>query len=356
MDTKLPNFENLVCPLPLRQNERIILSHGSGGRITKDLIEFLFFRYFRNNELSKGNDFADILIPAANQKLIISTDAHIVSPIFFPGGDIGRLAVAGTVNDVSMSGGEPRFLSASFILEEGLLVSDLERIAQSMQKTAAEAGVLIVSGDTKVAEKGKADKIFISTTGIGFAPADLNIGGQFARPGDAVLLSGSIGDHGIAVLAARNELGFSTPIESDVAPLNHLVRRLVTEIDNIHVLRDPTRGGLATTLNEIALQSSVSVELEETSIPVKKEVKSACEMLGFDPLYIANEGKMVVILPKESADAALSILKEVPLSKDAALIGRVIAPNGQPRVTMRTNIGGTRIVDILSGELLPRIC
>ena len=356
MDTKLPNFENLVCPLPIRQNERIIISHGSGGRITKDLIESLFISNFQNRELAKGNDFADILIPGGNRKLIISTDAHIVSPIFFPGGDIGRLAVAGTVNDISMSGGEPRYLSASFILEEGLLLTDLEKIAKSMQKTAVEAGVIIVSGDTKVTERGKADQIFISTTGIGFAPADLKIGGQYAEPGDAVIVSGSIGDHGIAVLAARNELGFTTLIESDVAPLNNLVRDLVSEIVQIHVLRDPTRGGLATTLNEIALQSNVSIELEETSIPVKKEVKSACEMLGFDPLYIANEGKMIVILPEQYVDAALSVLKKSPQSKDAALIGKVITPDGKPRVTMRTSIGGTRIVDMLSGELLPRIC
>ncbi len=356
MEIKHSNFESFVCPLPIKQNERIILSHGSGGRKTKELIDSIFLRYFTNSVLAEGNDFADILIPEKEQKLIISTDAHIVSPIFFPGGDIGRLAVSGTVNDVSMSGGQPKFLSASFILEEGLLLSDLEKIVISMQKTAEEADILIVSGDTKVVEKGKADKIFISTTGIGFAPSNLKIGGQYARPGDTVILTGSIGDHGIAVLAARNELGFSTHIESDVAPLNHLVKSILSATHDIHVLRDPTRGGLATTLNEIALQSNVSIELVEEAILVKNEVKSACEMLGFDPMYIANEGKMIIISPKSKEDIILRILRESALSKDAAVIGRVIPGENHPRVTMHTSIGGIRIVDMLSGELLPRIC
>ena len=351
-----PNFEYLVCPLPIKQTERIILSHGSGGRITKDLIESLFFRHFHNDELAKGNDFADILIPKKEQKLIISTDAHIVSPIFFPGGDIGRLAVAGTVNDISMSGGQPEYLTASFILEEGLPLAELERIAASMRHTADEAGVLIVAGDTKVVEKGKADQIFISTAGIGFAPANLHIGGQSASPGDSVILSGTIGDHGIAVLSARNQLGFVTSIESDVAPLNLLVKDILSVTQDIHVMRDPTRGGLATTLNEIARQSEVCIELDETAIPVRDEVRSACEMLGFDPLYIANEGKMVIILPDSRAEKVLQILKKSPLGKDAAIIGKVKKSEGYPRITLKTSIGGTRIVDMLSGELLPRIC
>jgi len=326
--------------------------------MTRDLIDSVFQKHFANPVLSKGNDFADIELDNTkeNGKIIISTDAHIVNPIFFPGGDIGRLAIAGTVNDISMSGGDPKYITASFIIEEGFSISDLERIAVSMQNTAEEAGVILVAGDTKVAEKGKADKIFISTAGIGFAHTDSNIGGQYAEDGDAVIISGSIGDHGIAVLAARNELGFRTSIESDVAPLNHMIKSALMASPGIHVLRDPTRGGLATTLNEIALQSGVSIELIETDIPVKKEVNAACEMLGFDPLYVANEGKVIIILPAAEVEAVLLVLKDHLLGKDAALIGYVHKSVSNPRVTMKTRIGGTRIVDMLSGEMLPRIC
>jgi len=351
-------FNNLVCPLPLAHKEHIVMSHGSGGRMTKDLIDNVFAKHFSNPSLAKGNDFADLILPNDNhrRKLIISTDAHIVSPIFFPGGDIGRLAVSGTVNDVSMSGGEPLYLTASFIIEEGFPIADLEMIAESMRQTADEAGVWIVAGDTKVTEKGKTDKIFISTTGIGLASADKEVGGQCAQPGDSIIISGSIGDHGIAVLAARNELGFRTTIQSDVAPLNNLIKSVLDVAPDTHVLRDPTRGGLATTLNEIALQSQVSIQLIEKDIPIKTEVKSACEMLGFDPLYIANEGKVIIILPENQALKALQALKTNPLGKDAVVIGQVIQSSGTPRVTMKTVIGGTRIVDMLSGEMLPRIC
>jgi hydrogenase expression/formation protein HypE len=352
------SLDNMVCPLPLPHKDRIVISHGSGGRMTKDLIDTVFAKYFSNPALAKGNDFADLIIPDDNlyRKLIISTDAHIVSPIFFPGGDIGRLAVSGTVNDVSMSGGEPLYLTASFIIEEGFSISDLERIAGSMRQTADEAGVLIVAGDTKVTEKGKSDKIFISTTGIGLAKTEKEIGGQCAQPGDAVIISGTLGDHGIAVLAARNELGFRTTIQSDVAPLNKLIRSALDAAPDIHVLRDPTRGGLATTLNEIALQSQVSIHLIEKDIPVKPEVKGACEMLGFDPLYVANEGKVIIFLPENQAQKALLALRSHPLGKDAVMIGHVIQTTGTPRVTMKTLIGGTRIVDMLTGEMLPRIC
>lgn len=352
------SFDNPLCPLPLAHKDRIVMSHGSGGRMTKNLINTVFAKYFRNPALAKNNDFADLLLPDDNQrrKLIISTDAHIVSPIFFPGGDIGRLAVSGTVNDVSMSGGEPLYLTATFIIEEGFPIADLERIAESMRQTADEAGVLIIAGDTKVTEKGKTDKIFISTTGIGLAPAEKEVGGQYAQPGDSVIISGSIGDHGIAVLAARNELGFRTTIRSDVAPLNKLIKSVAEAAPDIHVLRDPTRGGLATSLNEIALQSQVSIQLIEIDIPVKAEVKGACEMLGFDPLYVANEGKVIIILPENQAQKALQALRLLPLGKDAVIIGQVIKPAGTPRVTMKTVIGGTRIVDMLTGEMLPRIC
>jgi hydrogenase expression/formation protein HypE len=359
MDKKVkPSLDSLVCPLPLAHKDRIVMSHGSGGRMTKDLIDTIFAKHFSNTALAKGNDFADLLLPDDNQrrKLIVSTDAHIVSPIFFPGGDIGRLAVSGTVNDVSMSGGEPLYLTASFIIEEGFPITDLERIAESMRQTADEAGVMIVAGDTKVTEKGKSDKIFISTTGIGLAPAEKEIGGQCAQPGDSVIISGTIGDHGIAVLAARNELGFRTTILSDVAPLYKMIRSASEAAPGIHVLRDPTRGGVATTLNEIALQSQVSIQLVENDIPVKPEVKGACEMLGFDPLYVANEGKVIIILPEVQAQKALLALKGHPLGKDAVIIGQVMQPIGTPRVTMKTVIGGTRIVDMLTGEMLPRIC
>ena len=356
--TGKPSLDNLVCPLPLAHKDRIVMSHGSGGRMTKDLIDSVFAKHFSNAALAKGNDFADLLLPVDNnhRKLIVSTDAHIVSPIFFPGGDIGRLAVSGTVNDVSMSGGEPLYLTASFIIEEGFPIADLERIAESMRQTADEAGVMIVAGDTKVTEKGKSDKIFISTTGIGFTSSEKEIGGQCAQPGDCVIISGTIGDHGIAVLAARNDLGFRTTIQSDVAPLNKLIKLVSDAAPDIHVLRDPTRGGLATTLNEICLQSQVSIQLIEKDIPVKPEVRGACEMLGFDPLYVANEGKVIIILPEDQSQSVLQAIKSHPLGKNAVIIGQVIQPEGTPRVTMKTVIGGTRIVDMLTGEMLPRIC
>jgi len=350
------NIDNLFCPLPITQKDHITLSHGSGGKATKDLIESVFLNHLKNDILIKGNDFADITIENNSDKFIVSTDAHVVSPIFFPGGDIGRLAVSGTVNDVAMSGGRPLFLTASFIIEEGFLISDLVLIAESMAKTAQESGVMIIAGDTKVVERGKMDKIFISTTGIGLASQMNPIGGQYAREDDSVIISGSIGDHGIAILAARNELGFRTQLQSDVAPLNNLIHDALMASKEIHVMRDPTRGGLATSLNEIALQSHVSIELSESAIPIKKEVRRACEMLGFDPLYIANEGKVIIIASQGSESDILSALRNNPLGKDAALIGRVKSSHSTPRVTIKTDFGGTRIIDILSGELLPRIC
>lgn len=350
--------EGPVCPLPLGHSGEIVLGHGSGGSMTLDLIKNIFNKHFSNPLLDKGNDFADLILErnSSKGKLIISTDAHIVKPIFFPGGDIGRLAVAGTVNDVSMSGGQPAYLTASFILEEGLHISDLDKVALSMRETADEAGILIAAGDTKVAEKGSADRIFISTTGIGFSDASTKIYGQSAQPGDAVIISGTIGDHGIAVLAARGDLGFRTSIESDVAPLNRLIQDILSAGLDVHVLRDPTRGGLATSLNEIAQQSGVSIRLDEEKIPVKTEVASACEMLGFDPLYVANEGKVIVILPSGEANKAIEIMKKNKYGKQAVFIGNIEEKTDVPRVTMSTRIGGTRIVDMLSGEMLPRIC
>jgi len=352
-------FENFTCPIPLPANKTVSIGHGSGGSLSKSLITSVFYKHFSNDILDKNNDFADLIQDALTDgtRIVTSTDAHVVSPLFFPGGDIGRLAVAGTVNDVSMSGAVPKYLTASFIIEEGFPIEDLDRIAASMRQCADEADVQIVAGDTKVVEKGKADKVFISTTGIGIKQKDLSIGGQHAEPGDSVFISGTIGDHGIAVLAARNELGFSTEIQSDVAPLNDLIQDILSVSDNIHVLRDPTRGGVATTLNEIAAQSNVRITLDETTLPIRREVQGACDLLGFDPLYVANEGKVLIISKASDDEAILAALRDHPLGKYGRKIGTVASIEGNaPIVLMKTVIGGTRIVDMLTGAMLPRIC
>ncbi|MCJ7623538.1 MAG: hydrogenase expression/formation protein HypE [Anaerolineaceae bacterium] len=351
-------FEGPVCPLPLRHDEQIVIGHGSGGQMTQRLIENLFLPYFNCEPLCAGNDFAKVgLSNNSNLRgnIAISTDAHIVSPLFYLGGNIGHLAICGTVNDVAMSGAVPRYLTASFILEEGLPIEILSRIIQSMQESADEARVQIVAGDTKVAEKGKVDQIFITTTGIGWIPEGLRIGGAQASPGDVVILSGTLGDHGIAVLEARGNLGFKTNIKSDQAPLNHMIQDIIKAAPNTHVLRDPTRGGLATALNEIAKQSNVGILLDEEKIPVKPAVRAACEMLGFDPLYVANEGKVIVIVPKDEAGNALDVMHKNCYGLDAAKIG-TITEKPENRVLLKTVIGGTRLLDTLSGELLPRIC
>lgn len=353
-DASTPHMQGPVCPLPVKNYDQIVMGHGSGGKLTQDLIHQYFVPYFSNPSLLEGNDFAQIQ-SCQGGRFVVSTDAHIVSPLFFPGGDIGRLAVSGTVNDISMSGGIPLGLTASFILEEGFLISSLEKIIQSMAATAQEAGVPIVAGDTKVVEKGKADGIFISTSGIACVPDGLQVGGAYAQPGDMVLISGTLGDHGIAVLSARGELGLETEIKSDVAPLNHLIQNIVQYTKNVHVLRDPTRGGLATTLNEIASQSQVGIILNENLIPVNPMVSSTCEMLGFDPLYVANEGKVIVIVPSDEVDGVLKVMRSQKYGENAVAIGHVEAqPSG--RVLLKTSIGGTRLLDVMSGEMLPRIC
>ena len=354
------NFQGAVCPIPLIHNNQIVLGHGSGGRMSHDLINQLFIGAFANPILMAGDDSGVIQLPNGS-RLAVSTDSHVVSPLFFPGGDIGRLAVCGTVNDIAMVGAIPKYLSAGFILEEGLDIHILESIIHSMQTAAVEADVLLIAGDTKVVQKGKADGLYINTTGIGIIPDSINISGANAKPGDIVLINGTIGDHGISVLEARGELGFSSSIRSDMAPLNHLVHTIIDLAINkgkgntIHVLRDPTRGGLATSLNEIALQSQVNITIDENSIPVKPEVTAACDMLGFDPLYIANEGKFILIVSPEFADEALELIKKSNNGKNAAIIGRV---NESPKnkVLMKTTLGSTRIIDMLSGEILPRIC
>jgi len=350
----LPSFEGPVCPLPLSHTDQIMIGHGSGGRMTHELVARVFQAYLSSPALAAGDDFASLILPGSG-RMAVSTDSHIVKPLFFPGGDIGRLAVCGTVNDVAVSGAVPLYLTAAFILEEGLPVETLQRVLVSMQAAAQEAGIQFVAGDTKVVERGKADGLFINTTGFGMIPAGCKIDGTQARPGDVVLISGTLGEHGIAVLGARGELGFETGVLSDVAPLNGMIANLLAAAPHTHVLRDPTRGGLATTLNEIASQSQVCIQLEEKAIPVLPAVQAACEMLGFDPLYVANEGKLIVIVPAEEAEAALASLRAHPYGAQAARIGLVKA-EPQARVLLRTLIGGTRIVDTLAGEILPRIC
>ena len=351
----------------------ITLAHGSGGKAMHELVEGLFLEYLRNPLLEALEDQAVFEIPmtespahrAANDsrspRLAFTTDSFVVDPIFFPGGDIGKLAVNGTVNDLAMSGARPLYLSAGFILEEGFAIADLKRILQSMREAADEAGVQIVTGDTKVVQKGSADKLFINTAGIGVIESSVMISASRAQPGDKVIVSGTIGDHGTTIMIARGELELETDIESDCAPLGALVSEMIDEaaraerLDAIHCLRDPTRGGVATTLNEFALASDVCVQIYEDRIPVREEVKGACEILGLDPLYVANEGKLIAIVAAEVAEAMVARMKATRYGRDACIIGEVKAePKGI--VAMVTGFGGTRIVDMLAGEQLPRIC
>ena len=349
------HMQGPLCPVPHHHTETVVIGHGSGGQMTRDLIQNVFQSQLGNKFLAEGNDSARVQLAQMEGEIAVSTDSHVVSPLFFPGGDIGRLAVCGTVNDLAMLGAQPQYLTAGFIIEEGFLMKDLEKVIHSMAEACQEADVKIVAGDTKVVEKGSADGLFITTAGFGQIPDGRKIGGQFAQSGDAVLISGSLGDHGIAVLQARGELGFESSIASDVAPLNHMITALLDEIPEVHVLRDPTRGGVATTLKEIACQSQVNIQLEEAAIPVKREVQTACEMLGFDPLYLANEGKVIVILPEANSAKALDIMRKSPYGKMAMRIGSVFHEN-PTQVLLKTAFGSTRILDMLSGELLPRIC
>ena len=336
----------------MRGSEKILLTHGSGGKLAHELVEKSFVKAFDNPLLAKLDDSAVIDFSG---RLAFTTDSYVVNPIFFPGGDIGKLAVCGTVNDLAMSGAKPLYLSLSFIIEEGLPQSELKEIVGSVQQAAQEAGVKIVTGDTKVVHRGSADKLFINTAGIGIIPEGADISGSNATPGDKVLLSGPIGDHGIAVLSRREGLSFSTQLESDCAPLNGLVDEMLNASSSIHCLRDPTRGGLATTLNELAKQSKVSIRIEEERVPVRDEVLAACEMLGFDPLYVANEGRLVAVVPAEDADKVLKAMRRNHYGKETSLIGEVSA-NNPGRVVMRTTIGASRIVDMMVGDPLPRIC
>ena len=349
MSTIKPNYTR---PLDFKQG-RVDMTHGSGGRAMAQLIDELFVAAFDNAFLRQMNDQA--CFPAPKGRMVMSTDSHVVSPLFFPGGDIGCLSVHGTINDVAMSGAKPLYLSASFILEEGFPLADLKRIVGSMAQAAREAGVPIITGDTKVVEQGKGDGVFITTTGIGVVPEGINISGERARPGDRILVSGMLGDHGVAVMSLRENLTFHTGIESDTAALHGLVAEMVSAVPDIHVLRDPTRGGLATTLNEIAHQSAVGMMLHENRLPVREQVKAACEFLGLDPLYVANEGKLAAICAPQDAERLLQTMRSHPLGRDAAIVGEVIE-DPHHFVQMETSFGGRRVVDWLTGEQLPRIC
>jgi hydrogenase expression/formation protein HypE len=341
------------CPLPISDYPDVLMAHGGGGRLSRRLIEKIIAPQFKNEFLDPLHDGAILTVDGAH--LAFSTDSYVVNPIFFPGGNIGTLAVNGTVNDLSMCGARPLYLSAGFIIEEGLSMDELWRVVCSMREAAEAAGVRIVTGDTKVVDRGKGDKIFINTSGIGVIPAGRAIAPSKAVPGDVVLVSGTIADHGIAILSVRQGLEFETQIRSDCAPLNGLVEAMFAASADIHVLRDPTRGGVASVLNEIADSAQVGIDLEEESIPVSEEVGGACEILGFDPLYVANEGKLIAFVSPEAAEKVLEAMRRHPLGKNSAVIGRVVAAH-RGSVIMKTSIGGSRVVDMLSGEQLPRIC
>lgn len=342
-----------LCPVPVMDHKQIVLGHGSGGKLTAELIHKLFLPAFYNRHLAQLDDQA--VLELNGSRIAFTTDSFVVTPIFFPGGDIGRLAIHGTVNDLAMSGAKPLYIAAAFILEEGLSTDELQRTVDSMRAAAHDAGIQLVTGDTKVVNRGKGDKIFITTTGLGIIDRPVKISAHRARPGDAIILSGTIGDHGMAIMSQRENLAFESVIESDTAPLHSLVAAMLDASEDIHCLRDPTRGGVATTLNEIAASSKIGMEINEKEIPVRAAVQGACEILGLDPLYVANEGKLLAVVPEAAAHAVVSRMREHPLGQDARVIGEVVQDH-PGMVLMKTTIGGTRVVDVLFGEQLPRIC
>jgi hydrogenase expression/formation protein HypE len=350
---KTIDFSVTACPTPILDHKQIVLGHGSGGKLTAELVRKLFLPAFKNEYLARLDDQA--VFDLNGTRVAFTTDAFVVTPLFFPGGDIGRLAVNGTVNDLAMSGARPLYIAAAFILEEGLATEDLSRVVESMREASVDAGVQLVTGDTKVVERGKGDKVFITTTGLGILERPTVISADRARPGDKVILSGTIGDHGTAILSRRESLEFEGAIESDTAPLHTLVATMLETTDEIHCLRDPTRGGLATSLNEIAAASGVGLEIDEEAIPVRENVKGACEILGLDPLYVANEGKLVALVAANAAGNVVQKMRKHPLGREARLIGKVVAEH-PGMVLLKTEIGGTRIVDLPLGEQLPRIC
>jgi hydrogenase expression/formation protein HypE len=348
-----------ACPVPQSRYDQIVLGHGGGGLLTAELIQRLFLPAFGNDVLSALEDQATLDLGGENgvkaPRIAFTTDSFVVRPLFFPGGDIGKLAVHGTVNDLAVGGAEPLFLSAAFILEEGLPMADLRRIVASMRSACDEAGVALVTGDTKVVDRGKGDQVFITTSGIGLVPEGRSLSIRSARPGDSIVVSGTIGDHGITIMSVREGIEFETVLESDSAPLTGLVRVMLDACPSIRTMRDPTRGGVSSALNELAEASHVGVKLEEASIPVRSEVRGACEMLGLDPLYVANEGKLIAVVPSEDAERLVAVMRTHPLGRNAELIGQVVATH-PGMVTMRSLVGGERVVTLLSGEQLPRIC
>ncbi len=348
-----PDFDRMACPMPILDHDTVQLAHGAGGRLSADLVGRLILPRFSSRELDRLEDQAVLDLPPG--RLAFSTDTFVVSPVFFPGGDIGDLAVNGTVNDVAMSGAEPAVLSVGFVLEEGLPLADFHRILCSMEAAARKAGVRIVTGDTKVVGRGSCDRIFINTSGIGVVPDGVELGADLIRPGDVILLSGTVADHGMAVMTVREGLSFASTVRSDTAALNGLVRALLDACPRTRTLRDPTRGGAATTLNEFAAAAGCGLVIDEAAVPVRPDVRAACEILGIDPLYVANEGKLIAVVPGEDADRALAALRGHELGREAVVLGRAVAEHAG-RVVMATRLGARRIVDMPIGEQLPRIC
>ncbi len=356
--TIVPDVSRVACPAPLRSGDRVVLGHGGGGQLSRELVEGLFVPTFGSPVLARLGDSSVLdlkALIATGGRVAFSTDSHVVRPLFFPGGSIGDLAVNGTVNDLAMSGARPVALSAAFIIEEGLAIAELKRVVEAMAATARRAGVEIVTGDTKVVERGHGDGCYVNTAGIGVVPAGIALGPEQIRPGDAVLVSGTLADHGMAIMSVREGLGFEAEITSDTAPLHDLVATLLAACPSVRMLRDPTRGGVATSLNEIAGQARLGIEIDEGAIPVAPAVASACEILGLDPLLVANEGKLVAVVPEDVAAMALAALGSHELGRRAAVLGRVVARH-PGRVVMRTAIGGSRVIPMPIGEQLPRIC
>ncbi len=349
-----------TCPVPQSRYDQILLGHGSGGGLTAELIHRIFVPGFGNDVLAALEDQATVSLEESDygikrRRIAFTTDSFVVRPIFFPGGDIGKLAVHGTVNDLAVGGARPMFLSAAFILEEGLPLADLKRIVASMREACDEAGVALVTGDTKVVDRGKGDQIFITTSGIGLVPEGRSLSIRNARPGDQILVSGTLGDHGIAIMSVREGIEFETVLESDSAPLTDLVRVMLDACPDIRCMRDPTRGGVSSAMNELAEASKVGVRLSEAALPLRPEVRGACEMLGLDPLYVANEGKLIAIVPPEDAERVLGVMRNHPLGRNSAIIGEV-TDDHPGLVIMKSLVGGERVVTLLAGEQLPRIC
>lgn len=353
MSSDAPSIPFSDCPLPVAQRDEILLGHGSGGKLTSQLIERMFLPVFQDPALAALDDQA--ILSVNGTRLAFTTDSYVVTPIFFPGGDIAELAVNGTVNDLAMGGAQPLFLSLAFILEEGLPIADLQRLVDSAQRAAQRAGVRIVTGDTKVVGRGNGDQIFINTSGIGLVPPGINLSSRNVQPGDAILLSGTIGDHGIAILSQRDGLAFDGAFASDTAPLHELVAAALDSFPGVHAMRDPTRGGVAATLVEIASRQRLGIDVDEQAIPVRDTVRGACEILGLDPLLVANEGKLIAFIPEEGCERVLEAMRAHPLGRGASRIGRVTAEH-PGMVVLRTSVGGDRILDLPFGESLPRIC